>query len=35
MCLNKFLNQVAPQPEVKKPISKKATVKKPIKKKVI
>ena len=32
---NKFLNQVAPQPEVKKPISKKATVKNPIKKKVI
>ena len=32
---NKFLNQVAPQPEVKKPIRKKATVKKPIKKKVI
>ena len=32
---NKFLNQVAPQPEVKKPIRKKVTVKKPIKKKVI
>ncbi len=29
---NKFLNQVAPQPEVKKPIRKKSTVKKPIKK---
>ena len=32
---NKFLNQVAPQPEAKKPIRKKTTVKKPIKKKVI
>lgn len=32
---NKFLNQVAPQPEVKKPIRKKTTVRKPIKKKVI
>ena len=32
---NKFLNQVAPQQETKKPIRKKATVKKPIKKKVI
>jgi hypothetical protein len=31
---NKFLNQVAPQPEVKKPV-KKPPIKKPIKKKVI